>query len=246
MIIPSKTNQIEMERDTLVRLENVELTLDSDVILRDATFSLLSGEFVYVIGRVGSGKSSLLRALYAELPVAGGQASIMGYDLHGISLRDTAGLRRRLGIVFQDFQLLTDRTVRRNLEFVLRATGWKNPDDIDRRITETLRQTGIPDKAERMPHELSGGEQQRVAIARALLNMPAIILADEPTGNLDPETGRHLVRLLHDICRSGTAVVMTTHNYDLVRRYPARVVKCEDGRLTSLEAPIESANIITP
>ena len=162
-----------MERDTLVRLENVELTLDSDVILRDATFSLLSGEFVYVIGRVGSGKSSLLRALYAELPVAGGQASIMGYDLHGISLRDTAGLRRRLGIVFQDFQLLTDRTVRRNLEFVLRATGWKNPDDIDRRITETLRQTGIPDKAERMPHELSGGEQQRVAIARALLNMPA-------------------------------------------------------------------------
>lgn len=209
MIIPSKTNQIEMERDTLVRLENVELTLDSDVILRDATFSLLSGEFVYVIGRVGSGKSSLLRALYAELPVAGGQASIMGYDLHGISLRDTAGLRRRLGIVFQDFQLLTDRTVRRNLEFVLRATGWKNPDDIDRRITETLRQTGIPDKAERMPHELSGGEQQRVAIARALLNMPAIILADEPTGNLDPETGRHIVRLLHDICRSGTAVVMT-------------------------------------
>ena len=124
MIIPSKTNQIEMERDTLVRLENVELTLDSDVILRDATFSLLSGEFVYVIGRVGSGKSSLLRALYAELPVAGGQASIMGYDLHGISLRDTAGLRRRLGIVFQDFQLLTDRTVRCNLEFVLRATGW--------------------------------------------------------------------------------------------------------------------------
>lgn len=246
MIIPSKTNQIEMERDTLVRLENVELTLDSDVILRDATFSLLSGEFVYVIGRVGSGKSSLLRALYAELPVAGGQASIMGYDLHGISLRDTAGLRRRLGIVFQDFQLLTDRTVRRNLEFVLRATGWKNPDDIDRRITETLRQTGIPDKAERMPHELSGGEQQRVAIARALLNMPAIILADEPTGNLDPETGRHIVRLLHDICRSGTAVVMTTHNYDLVRRYPARVVKCEDSRLTSLEAPIESANIIIP
>ena len=246
MIIPSKTNQIEMERDTLVRLENVELTLDSDVILRDATFSLLSGEFVYVIGRVGSGKSSLLRALYAELPVAGGQASIMGYDLHGISLRDTAGLRRRLGIVFQDFQLLTDRTVRRNLEFVLRATGWKNPDDIDRRITETLRQTGIPDKAERMPHELSGGEQQRVVIARALLNMPAIILADEPTGNLDPETGRHIVGLLHDICRSGTAVVMTTHNYDLVRRYPARVVKCEDSRLTSLETPIESANIITP
>jgi len=236
MIIPSKTNQIEMERDTLVRLENVELTLDSDVILRDATFSLLSGEFVYVIGRVGSGKSSLLRALYAELPVAGGQASIMGYDLHGISLRDTAGLRRRLGIVFQDFQLLTDRTVRRNLEFVLRATGWKNPDDIDRRITETLRQTGIPDKAERMPHELSGGEQQRVAIARALLNMPAIILADEPTGNLDPETGRHIVRLLHDICLSGTAVLMTTHNYDLVRRFPARVVKCEDGRLSDFDS----------
>ena len=224
-----------MERDTLVRLENVELAMDGEVILRDATFSLFSGEFVYVIGRVGSGKSSLLRALYAELPISDGQASIMGYDLRGISLRDTAGLRRRLGIVFQDFQLLTDRTVRRNLEFVLHATGWKNPDDIDRRIAETLRQTGIPDKAERMPHELSGGEQQRVAIARALLNMPAIILADEPTGNLDPETGRHIVRLLHDICRSGTAVAMTTHNYDLVRRYPARVVKCEDGCLSPLE-----------
>ena len=229
-----------MESDTLVRLEHVEIAMDGEVILRDANFTLHAGEFVYLIGRVGSGKSSFLRALYAELPIETGEATIMGYDLRGITLRDTAALRRRLGIVFQDFQLLTDRTVRLNLEFILRATGWKNPDDIDRRIAETLTRTGIPDKAERMIHELSGGEQQRVAIARALLNTPAIILADEPTGNLDPETGRHIVSLLHDICRSGTAVVMTTHNYDLVRRFPARVVRCEDGRLSSLEPTDES------
>ena len=228
-----------MESDTLVRLEHVEIAMDGEVILRDANFTLRAGEFVYLIGRVGSGKSSFLRALYAELPVETGEATIMGYDLRGITLRDTAALRRRLGIVFQDFQLLTDRTVRLNLEFILRATGWKNPDDIDRRIAETLTRTGIPDKAERMIHELSGGEQQRVAIARALLNTPAIILADEPTGNLDPETGRHIVSLLHDICRSGTAVVMTTHNYDLVRRVPARVVRCEGGRLSPLEQAAE-------
>ena len=230
-----------MESDTLVRLEHVEIAMDGEVILRDANFTLRAGEFVYLIGRVGSGKSSFLRALYAELPVETGEATIMGYDLRGITLRDTAALRRRLGIVFQDFQLLTDRTVRLNLEFILRATGWKNPDDIDRRIAETLTRTGIPDKAERMIHELSGGEQQRVAIARALLNTPAIILADEPTGNLDPETGRHIVSLLHDICRSGTAVVMTTHNYDLVRRFPARVVRCEGGRLSPLEQAAEGA-----
>ena len=230
-----------MESDTLVRFEHVEIAMDGEVILRDANFTLHAGEFVYLIGRVGSGKSSFLRALYAELPVKTGEATIMGYDLRGITLRDTAALRRRLGIVFQDFQLLTDRTVRLNLEFILRATGWKDPDDIDRRIAETLTRTGIPDKAERMIHELSGGEQQRVAIARALLNTPAIILADEPTGNLDPETGRHIVSLLHDICRSGTAVVMTTHNYDLVRRFPARVVQCEGGRLSPLEQAAEEA-----
>lgn len=230
-----------MESDTLVRLEHVEIAMDGEVILRDANFTLHAGEFVYLIGRVGSGKSSFLRALYAELPVETGEAMIMGYDLRGITLRDTAALRRKLGIVFQDFQLLTDRTVRLNLEFILRATGWKDPDDIDRRIAETLTRTGIPDKAERMIHELSGGEQQRVAIARALLNTPAIILADEPTGNLDPETGRHIVSLLHDICRSGTAVVMTTHNYDLVRRFPARVVRCEGGRLSPLEQAAEGA-----
>ena len=230
-----------MQSDTLVRLEHVEIAMDGEVILRDANFTLRAGEFVYLIGRVGSGKSSFLRALYAELPVETGEATIMGYDLRGITLRDTAALRRRLGIVFQDFQLLTDRTVRLNLEFILRATGWKDPDDIDRRIAETLTRTGIPDKAERMIHELSGGEQQRVAIARALLNTPAIILADEPTGNLDPETGRHIVSLLHDICRSGTAVVMTTHNYDLVRRFPARVVRCEGGRLSPLEQAAEGA-----
>lgn len=218
----------------LLRLDGVEIRREENCVLRDASLTLRDGEFVYVIGKVGSGKTSLLKSLYAEIPIAGGAAWVMEYDLARIHRKEIPYLRRKLGIVFQDFQLLTDRSVARNLEFVLRATGWRRRDEIDRRIDEALRQVGMPDKGYKMPHELSGGEQQRVGIARALLNKPRLILADEPTGNLDPETSGQIVRLLHDICSEGTAVIMTTHNYNIVRNYPARVVKCENAHLTDV------------
>ena len=203
-------------------------------MLHEASFTLRSGEFVYVIGKVGSGKSSLLKSLYCEIPIQAGEAQLLEYDLRKIKRKHIPFLRRKLGIVFQDFQLLTDRSVSKNLEFVLKATGWKKQAEIRARIEEVLRQVGMPDKGYKMPHELSGGEQQRIAIARALLNHPRLILADEPTGNLDPETSGQIVQLLHDICQQGTAVIMTTHNYTLVHNYPARIVKCENAGLSDV------------
>lgn len=220
--------------DILLQLENVEICRDENVILRDACFTLRNGEFVYVIGKVGSGKSSLLKSLYCEIPVRRGDARLLNYDLCRVRRRDIPYLRRRLGIVFQDFQLLTDRSVIKNLEFVLKATGWKKKNEINTRIEEVLCQVGMQTKGYKMPHELSGGEQQRIVIARALLNTPDLILADEPTGNLDPETSGQIVRLLHDICKQGTAVIMTTHNYTLVHTYPARIVKCENACLSDV------------
>ncbi len=224
-----------MEDATLLRLEGVEICRDENVVLHDASFSLRSGEFVYVIGKVGSGKSSLLKSLYCEIPIKVGEACLMDYNLRKIKRKDIPYLRRKLGIVFQDFQLLTDRSVMKNLEFVLRATGWKKKDEMRARIEEVLQQVGMQTKGYKMPHELSGGEQQRIVIARALLNNPELILADEPTGNLDPETSCQIVQLLHDISRRGTAVVMTTHNYTLVHNFPARIVKCENACLCDIE-----------
>lgn len=223
-----------METTTLLQLDKIEICREENVILRDASFTLHNGEFVYVIGKVGSGKSSLLKSLYCEIPIKQGEAQLLDYNLRKIKRREIPYLRRKLGIVFQDFQLLTDRSVYKNLEFVLKATGWKRKKEIRERIMEVLSQVGMPDKGYKMPHELSGGEQQRVVIARALLNKPALILADEPTGNLDPETSGQIVQLLHDICREGTAVVMTTHNYMLVHNYPARIVKCENACLSDI------------
>ena len=220
--------------DVLLQLEDVEICRDENVILRDACFTLRNGEFVYVIGRVGSGKSSLLKSLYCEIPVRQGNARLLEYDLCRMRRRDIPYLRRRVGIVFQDFQLLTDRSVIKNLEFVLKATGWKKKSEINARIEEVLCQVGMQTKGYKMPHELSGGEQQRIVIARALLNTPDLILADEPTGNLDPETSGQIVQLLHDICKQGTAVIMTTHNYTLVHNYPARIVKCENACLSDV------------
>ncbi|GGK08599.1 MULTISPECIES: cell division ATP-binding protein FtsE [Parabacteroides] len=220
-----------MEDTTLLRLDGVEICRDENVILHNASFSLRSGEFVYVIGKVGSGKSSLLKSLYCEIPISQGEAWLMDYNLCKMKRKDIPYLRRKLGIVFQDFQLLTDRSVIKNLEFVLRATGWKKKSEIKERIEEVLHQVGMQTKGYKMPHELSGGEQQRIVIARALLNDPELILADEPTGNLDPETSGQIVQLLHDICQKGTAVIMTTHNYTLVHNYPARIVKCENACL---------------
>ena len=220
-----------MEDTTLLRLDGVEICRDENVILHDASFTLCNGEFVYVIGKVGSGKSSLLKSLYCEIPISQGDAWLLDYNLCKMKRKDIPYLRRKLGIVFQDVQLLTDRSVIKNLEFVLRATGWKKKSEIKERIDDVLHQVGMHNKGYKMPHELSGGEQQRIVIARALLNDPKLILADEPTGNLDPETSGQIVQLLHDICEKGTAVIMTTHNYTLVHNYPARIVKCENARL---------------
>ena len=220
-----------MEDTTLLRLDGVEICRDENVILHDASITLCNGEFVYVIGKVGSGKSSLLKSLYCEIPISQGDAWLLDYNLCKMKRKDIPYLRRKLGIVFQDFQLLTDRSVIKNLEFVLRATGWKKKSEIKERIDDVLHQVGMHNKGYKMPHELSGGEQQRIVIARALLNDPKLILADEPTGNLDPETSGQIVQLLHDICEKGTAVIMTTHNYTLVHNYPARIVKCENARL---------------
>lgn len=223
-----------MTNEKLIEYSKAEVLRDDMPVLKDVNFTLHAGEYVYLIGRVGSGKSSLLKTMYAELPVTADKAEVLGYDMENIKERDVPYLRRKMGIVFQDFQLLTDRSVRDNLTFVLRATGWKNADDMESRVVEVLSQVGMRKKAYRMPHELSGGEQQRVAIARALLNKPQIILADEPTGNLDPQTGKQIVELLHWIAGEGTAVIMTTHNLAWREEYPGRTYCCENKRLVEL------------
>ena len=224
-----------MESELLVHLENIDVCQEENIVLSEASLTLNKGEFIYIIGKVGSGKSSLLKALYCEVPIHTGKAYVAGYNLLKIKRREVPYLRRKLGIVFQDFQLLIDRTAVKNLEFVLKATGWRNQRVINRRIEEVLEQVGMPNKGYKMPHELSGGEQQRIAIARALLNTPEIILADEPTGNLDPETSGQIVQLLHEICLNGTSVIMTTHNYNIVNLFPARVIKCQSNRLFPVE-----------
>ena len=213
--------------DLLVDYCSVELHHKELVVLKDVDLQLREGEFVYLLGRVGSGKSSLLKSMYAEIPISAGTAEVLGYDLSHLHRRDVPMLRRQIGIVFQDFQLLTDRSVYDNLRFVLDATGWKGREEIDNRIEEVLREVGMLTKSYKMPHELSGGEQQRIVIARALLNKPRLILADEPTGNLDPATGEQIVSRLHEIARKGTAVIMATHNHAVVQRFPGRVVRCE-------------------
>lgn len=223
-----------MSKELLVKYKGAEVLREDLPVLKDVDFELHAGEYVYLIGRVGSGKSSLLKTMYADLSVTADCADVLGYDMTSIRDREVPYLRRKLGIVFQDFQLLTDRTVRENLDFVLRATGWKKNDEMEARVEEVLTQVGMLKKAYRMPHELSGGEQQRIAIARALLNKPQIILADEPTGNLDPQTGRQIVDLLYRISKEGTAVVMSTHNLSFCDDYPGRIYRCENHRLEEL------------
>lgn len=224
-----------MSDTLLLSLEHAVISRDENIILKNACLELHSGEFVYVIGKVGSGKSSLLKTLYCEMPISEGECELLGYDIKRIKPKQIPYLRRKLGIVFQDFQLLTDRSVNKNLEFVLRATDWKKKSEINQRIESVLTQVGMQSKGYKMPHELSGGEQQRIVIARALLNNPKLILADEPTGNLDPETSGQIVQLLHEICQTGTSVMMTTHNYTLVHNYPGRIVKCENEILSDVE-----------
>ena len=229
-----------MSEERLIEYKDVNVYRKDLNVLRNVNFELRKGEFVYFIGKVGSGKSSLLKTFYADVPVEDGDARVFDYEMTSIRKRDIPYLRRKIGIVFQDFQLLTDRSVQSNLEFVLKATGWKDKEEIENRVEEVLSMVGMQNKNYKMPHELSGGEQQRVVIARAMLNSPEIILADEPTGNLDPETGNLITQLLHDICTSGTAVIMTTHNHNLLKSYPGRVIEFNNKNITELD--IENKN----
>ncbi len=220
--------------EPLIRYKEVEVHQQDLCVLNGVNLELQKGEFVYLIGKVGSGKTSLLKTLYGELDVVSGEAVVLGYDMRRIKRKHIPQLRRKLGIVFQDFQLLTDRTVNDNLAFVLRATGWKNKAEIKDRINEVLMQVGMGNKGYKFPNELSGGEQQRIVIARAMLNSPEIILADEPTGNLDAETGRAIVGLLHNISRTGSLVVMTTHNLQLLHEFPGQVYRCAGHQITDV------------
>ncbi|KAA8485001.1 cell division transport system ATP-binding protein [Arcticibacter tournemirensis] len=217
--------------NTIIRLHNVDIYQQNHLVLSDVNLHIDKGEFVFLIGQTGSGKSSLMKVIYGEIGVGSGEGHAGGFDLKKLSEKDIPYLRRKLGIVFQDFQLLTDRTVEDNLQFVMKATGWKDNKLINERIRDVLEKVGLRSKVKKMPHELSGGEQQRVVVARALLNDPEIILADEPTGHLDPETSEEVMLLLKEISRSGTAVLMATHNYHLIRTFPSRIIKCENGRV---------------
>jgi len=220
-----------MMDEALIRYKNVYINQQELGVLEDVNLELNKGEFVYLIGKVGSGKTSLLKTIYGELDIQSGDAEVLGYNMSNIKRKHIPQLRRRLGIVFQDFQLLTDRNVHSNLSFVLRATGWSNKIAIKERIDEVLDQVGMTGKGYKMPNELSGGEQQRIVIARAILNRPEIILADEPTGNLDSETGRQIVELLKSICASGSAIMMTTHNLHLLSEYPGIVYRFENHQI---------------
>lgn len=221
----------------LIDYQKANIYQADEVILRDVDFQVDSKQFVYVIGKVGSGKSSLLKSMYCEVDFDKNdaeKAEVLGRDLLCIKRKDIPALRKGMGIIFQDFQLLHDRNVDQNLRFVLKATGWKSGKEINERIEQVLEAVGMQDKHLRLPHELSGGEQQRIAIARALLNNPRIIIADEPTGNLDPDTAERIVGLLYDISHSGTAVVVSTHNLGMIDKFPGSVYRCEDGRLTEI------------
>ena len=222
--------------EALIRYTDVEIHQQELCVLNDVNLELHKGEFVYLVGKVGSGKTSLLKTFYGELDIASGEAEVLGYDMLHIKRKHIPQLRRKLGIVFQDFQLLTDRTVYDNLEFVLRATGWKSKGEIKDKIEEVLNLVGMSNKGYKLPNELSGGEQQRIVIARAVLNSPEIILADEPTGNLDSETGHAIAELLHVISEAGALVVMTTHNLQLQREFPGKVYWCADHLLTDVTA----------
>ncbi|MCS6906012.1 MAG: ATP-binding cassette domain-containing protein [Bacteroidia bacterium] len=217
--------------DVIVEFKNVHIQIRQKTILENVSFQIHKGEWVYLIGKTGAGKSSLLRVIFGDLRPVAGEVRVRHFDLACIERKNIPFLRRQLGIVFQDFQLLPDRTVAENLAFVMRATGWKNSKKIKERIAELLMQVGLATKIHYYPHQLSGGEQQRTAIARALINEPIILLADEPTGNLDPEITLHIMELLQKINRNGTAVLMATHDYPLIQRFPARVLECIAGRV---------------
>ena len=227
----------------LIDYQKANIYQADDNVLRDINFQVDEGQFVYVIGKVGSGKSSLLKSLYCEVDFFkddADKAEVLGKNLLKIKRKDIPALRKQMGIIFQDFQLLHDRSVEMNLRFVLKATGWKSSKDMDERIEQVLESVGMQDKRKRLPHELSGGEQQRIAIARALLNNPKIIIADEPTGNLDPDTAEKIVGLFYEISHSGTSVVISTHNLHMIDKFPGRVYKCKEGNLMDVTKDYEN------
>ena len=228
----------------LINYNKANIYQADEAVLHDVDFHVDNGDFVYVIGKVGSGKSSLLKSMYCEVDFDKNdaeKANVLDRNLLTIKRRDIPALRKEMGIIFQDFQLLHDRNVDQNLRFVLKATGWKSSKDIDKRIEEVLEAVGMQDKRKRLPHELSGGEQQRIAIARALLNKPKMIIADEPTGNLDPDTAEKIIGLLYEISHSGTSVVMSTHNLAMIEKFPGRVYKCEDGKIADITSEYKQA-----
>ncbi len=224
-----------MKSKLLIKYSNVDIYQQESLVLKNVQLVINSGEFIFFLGKVGSGKTSLMKSFYCELPVFEGLAEVLGYDLTSINSSEIPLLRRKIGIVFQDFQLLTDRSVYDNLEFVLKATGWKDEELIDEQIAGVLSQVGMSDKSNKMPHQLSGGEQQRIVIARALLNSPEIIIADEPTGNLDLETGREILDLLYNIRKSGTTVIMATHNLNWLDLYKGRIIRFENENVIEIQ-----------
>lgn len=223
-----------LSTEPVLTLDHADIYQGKKLILGDVSFQINKGDFVYVIGRTGSGKSSMLKTLYADLLLHSGKGFVADYALHALTSRDIPQLRRKIGIVFQDFQLFFDRSVEENLKFVLKATGWSSKADMNRRIAEVLTQVGLETAQPKMPHQLSGGEQQRVVVARAMLNHPQIIIADEPTGNLDPAVADQIMKVFQSINSAGTAILMATHNYELLHKYPARVLRCQDGQVIEL------------
>jgi cell division transport system ATP-binding protein len=229
-----------MPLDTIIELQKSSIFQKHNLVLTDVSLTIDKGEFVYLVGKTGSGKSSLLRTFYADLPLMQGEGKIAGYDLKKIKRKEIPFLRRKLGIVFQDFQLLSDRSINDNLLFVMKATGWKNKTEMQKRAQEVLEKVHLGTKGFKMPHELSGGEQQRVVIARALLNEPEVILADEPTGNLDTETAQEIVGLLYEISKTGRAVIIATHDFHLFEHFTGRTIKCEGGRISDTKTTTQS------
>ncbi|MFD0965063.1 cell division ATP-binding protein FtsE [Pseudofulvibacter geojedonensis] len=217
--------------ETVLSLKEAAIYQKDNLVLSDVTLNINKGEFIYLIGKTGAGKSSFMKTLYADLPLKEGDGSIVGYNLATLKNKEIPHLRRKLGVVFQDFKLLSDRTIFNNLEFVLKATGWKNKAEMKMRIDEVLTKVGMNSKGFKFPHELSGGEQQRIAIARALLNDPELIIADEPTGNLDPQTSIEVMGILREINQNGNTILMATHDYALILKYPSKTLKLQDGKI---------------
>lgn len=229
--------------DPVVSVREASILQDHNTVLNNVSFNIEKGEFLFIVGRTGSGKSSLLKTLYADLPLRQGEISVAGFNISSIKTNQVPLLRRKVGIIFQDFQLFPDRTVADNLMFVMKATGWSDNAKMKARMVEVLMQVGLGSVEKKMPHQLSGGEQQRVVIARALLNEPFILFADEPTGNLDPEVASGIMKLFQQINKSGTAVLMATHSYGLIRKFPCRILKCENGKL--LDSNVDKFELTT-